>query len=146
MAKRSTAPAHTATILKQRDGATWVPRRLVIGGLSYAIRWGSDEELCAALGRKSEAWGVCDTNTQVIWLNKGLAADRIAPTLMHEILHALIDSLGLGVNLLNGSASREELLVHALAPALSELLTLKVGYAHESKRATNRAMRKTRGR
>ena len=57
------------------------------------------------------AWGWCDPGSQTIFIFRNQKQDCLADTFLHEIIHAIYDSLGMNV-------AEEENTVHRIATGL----------------------------
>ena len=99
---------------------------LNILGKTYRIQW--EDEL-------DDALGVTYSSKQLIKMVKGLPLDTERETLLHEVIHAVEDGLGLGMT---------EQQVHALACGLYDVLknnqqTLKQYYGTRTSRGKARS-------
>lgn len=67
----------------------------------------------------SQLAGNCDHEKQVITLDPDLGSDCAAETLLHEVIHAVNNLVGINVHL---SRDDEERVTNALAPALLDTM------------------------
>ena len=64
------------------------------------------------------AWGWCDPGTQTIHLVRNQKPDCMADTMLHEIIHAIFDSLGM-------QQDEEEPTIHRIAHDTSQVIPRK---------------------
>lgn len=90
-----------------------IPKKVRIGGIDYAIKHvprliSADGDLCN---------GIFNSNRCVIELNQeqDVAGERIAQTLLHEVLHGVIYTTGLNLE-------DEEITVNVLAKGLYQVI------------------------
>lgn len=100
---------------------TKIPSSINIGGQTIRVVITDECEKDSPLSnRGSEAGGFCglwDMKTGTIYLNSVLSPSMMYNTLVHEILHASLDTLGYY------KMSANEVLVNSLAAVLTEALT-----------------------
>jgi Zn-dependent peptidase ImmA (M78 family) len=66
-------------------------KKIKILNLTYDLKW---EEPYITDG--NESWSWCDTDRQIIVVNKKATEDRARDCLLHEIIHAINNAVGLG--------------------------------------------------
>jgi hypothetical protein len=95
------------------DGHTAIPmpQRLRVGPFDYTVQSWPSREASAA-----ERFGECDRFNNVIRVRDDISEQRSAETMIHEILHAVWDTQGLGDN------DAEERIVTCLALGLSQVI------------------------
>lgn len=64
------------------------PSSVKIGHLTYAIEWVKAKDL-------PDAYGVCESQRQVIKLRSGMPPDRLFETAVHEVCHAWWEAHGM---------------------------------------------------
>lgn len=90
-----------------------IPARVRVGPHVYRVK------VAKPSGLDHDAYGVTDIGRSTITLAPGLSDSQQRDTLLHEVLHAVLDGTGWAHRL---GAKREEQLVRALAPALLAVL------------------------
>lgn len=68
------------------------PAKLKILGKKWTVDYVKTEPL------GKDELGLCDLETQAIHVKDGLKAEQEGSTLLHECIHAISDSLGLGLS------------------------------------------------
>lgn len=66
-------------------------KKIKVLNLTYELKW---EEPYVTDGNESWAW--CDTDRQIIVVNKKATEDRARDCLLHEIIHAINNAVGIG--------------------------------------------------
>jgi hypothetical protein len=66
-------------------------KHIKILNLTYELKW---EEPYITDGNESWAW--CDTDRQIICVNKKATEERARDCLLHEVIHAINNAVGLG--------------------------------------------------
>ena len=82
------------------------PKRLRVLNLNWSIVF--VDKKCKDT---TEAWGWCDPSEQTIFICEEQKPDAMADTFMHEVLHAIVYSLGVNVK-------EEENIVHRMATGI----------------------------
>jgi Zn-dependent peptidase ImmA (M78 family) len=67
------------------------PRKITIGSWKYRIHYVSGEKRNNALAGNS--WAVIDTRSKDIWVDKSLSPREVRFVLVHEVLHAVSDTI-----------------------------------------------------
>lgn len=66
-------------------------KNIKVLNLTYELKW---EEPWVTDGNESWAW--CDTDRQIICINKRATEQRARDCLLHEIIHAINNAVGIG--------------------------------------------------
>jgi len=74
--------------MKMRD----IPETVIVGKALYDIRFAKIIE------KKTDLFGLCDSETKEIWIKKGLSRQERAMTLIHELLHAIENEYDLHID------------------------------------------------
>lgn len=82
-------------------------KKIKVLNLTYELKW---EEPYVTDGNESWAW--CDTDRQIIVVNKRATEERARDCLLHEIIHAINNAVGIG------DESKEEAIAKRGASAL----------------------------
>jgi hypothetical protein len=91
-------------------GPTLPPeKRIKIGAIEY--------EIVRTAAQTDAAYGSCDHAKQFIWIDSELGPDQALVTLVHEVLHCIIDQTNL-----NMERDEEERIVSALAAPVTAFL------------------------
>lgn len=90
-----------------------IPPHVKVGPHTYKV------EVAKPSGLSHEEYGCTDIGRTTISLAPGMSASMQRDTLLHEVLHAVLDATGWAHRLGN---KKEEELVRALAPALLTFL------------------------
>ncbi len=96
------------------------PSRVRVGPHTYRIVADKHEINRLSVEADEPHLGECDTKTLTIYVDPTQADTMLQDTVLHELLHALMDLVGACDDV---SREVEERLVRRLAPALLELLT-----------------------
>lgn len=89
-----------------------LPNPVRVGHVRYEVRY--EKGLSSTAG----AAGVCGTDTQTVLIDPDLGPDATRETVLHELLHALVDYADLDVRLADVEKALEERVVNSLAPVL----------------------------
>lgn len=110
-----------------KDGA--LPGHVKIGAHTYVLKYLPPEEmdpltpssfaLNAEIGRHYVHYGSMYPGELLIEINKEIAPSMMAETIIHEILHAIVELAGLSRQLKLG---REETIVQAIGHMLTQVL------------------------
>lgn len=93
------------------------PGRVHIGPFQFDVTWSTSETKVAA--DSHPAMGVSDVRTAHIWICEDLHQSIEREALLHELLHMVIRTFGVGLEL---DEETEERTVCALTPALLGIL------------------------
>lgn len=96
-----------------------LPPTITVGPLTYTVALDATAIHVASIGNGSPLMGSCDYAKQSIALDPTLAADALATTLLHEVLHAVTEMTGYRDTL---GPDKDEELVNRLAPPLLDVL------------------------
>lgn len=96
-----------------------LPDKVTIAGLRYEISTDADE--LARTGQKERAnlQGHCDRQKQRILLSTEMHDQSVAETIVHEVLHAITQIVGLADE---WDTDTEESVVNRLAPPLAQTI------------------------
>lgn len=96
------------------------PYRIQVGPHTYRIVADKNEINRLSVEADETRLGECDPKTLTIFVDPTQADTMLRDTVLHELLHALMDLIGAGDDI---ARDLEERLVRRLAPVLLELLT-----------------------
>lgn len=85
--------------------------KVKVGGMTYKIK-----DVDELLHDSREVYGLCETDELVIKMNKKYKGQRYNQTLIHEIMHAVVEEAGL-------SLENEEDVVNRLSLVWYQVLT-----------------------
>lgn len=101
------------------------PKSVKIGARRYSIEIDDAATRTRAFDEGTPGYGYTLLVDQKILLSPGLAPDLLAETVLHEVLHAIVDAAGLGDELVDkGTEAKldEEDIVRRMAPVLLSVL------------------------
>lgn len=95
------------------------PSSVAVGPFRYRVSLDSQEMLRMCRSQRTDLLGNCDQRSLTILVEPDQAAGQMADTMMHEVLHAVVDMVGLGSE---WGSEKEEAVVTRLSPALLDVL------------------------
>lgn len=92
-----------------------LPKTLKIGGFVWQVEFNKD------VSYEGNCWGSTHTDSQKIFIQPDIPKQKIAQTLLHEILHACVSSAG-ATKALYKDSEEEELHIKLLSGLLYQAL------------------------